>query len=644
MMMAKSSEYWRNRAELLEDAKNRAAGRYTAEIEKQFNLAQKTLDEQIEQWYGRFADNNGITLSEARKWLTGKDLAEFKWDVNEYIKHGKEAALNPAFIRQLENASARFHISRLEALKLKTQNTIEQLYNGVRTGNESLFGKIYRDSYYHTAFELQKGFSIGFDVAALSNKHVESVLSKPWTLDKRTFSDRIWQQKNNLITEIHTRLTQNAILGTPPDEAIKAIAKRFNVSKHQAGRLVMTESAYFMNAAQADAYEVLDVEEFEIIGTLDNSTCPECGSLDGVHMPMSQFEAGVTAPPYHCFCRCCTAPYFSDNGGERFARDAEGKGYYVPADMTYEDWKNKSVASQATNASQGLQAGAGGGTIQESAAVVQMMDALPAPIVNDPTSRQAFAEKIIDNMGIDRSNIPVTVERISNNTRGFCKFDASSSDAKVVYNQYTLQSQDPRSVEYQTKTAFHEAYHLKAEGKSTDVNAAAAAGRIEDWKTIEETFAEVSANYSAKVYGITDKLHPSYPKYLIKTLPRLKQTSRFSACAEISDFGKIALEERLTGSGSEWLKYYDSLFGTPFDDDAYFLKYLPYIEKNKQDLLQKFFENNPNWVTYKNQALGDIDNAIDGIKKGGKFTGLIDNEEILMRNLLLAAMNETGVL
>jgi SPP1 gp7 family putative phage head morphogenesis protein len=346
--MAKSSEYWRQRAEFLEDAKNRAAGRYTAEIEKQFNLARKTLDEQIEQWYGRFADNNGITLSEARKWLTGKDLAEFKWDVNEYIKHGKEAALNPAFVKQLENASARFHISRLEALKLKTQNTIEQLYNGVQAGSGSLFGKIYKDSYYHTAYELQKGFNIGFDVAALSDKHVESVLSKPWTLDKRTFSDRIWQQKNNLITEIHTRLTQNAILGTPPEEAIRAIAKRFNVSKHQAGRLVMTESAYFMNAAQIDAYKTLDVEEFEIIGTLDNRICPECGPLDGKHLPTSQFEPGVTAPPYHCFCRCCTAPYFSDNGGERFARDAEGKGYYVPADMKYTEWKayNKAIADE----------------------------------------------------------------------------------------------------------------------------------------------------------------------------------------------------------------------------------------------------------------------------------------------------------
>ncbi len=33
--------------------------------------------------------------------------------------------------------------------------------------------------------------------------------------------------------------------GEAPDKAIAAISKRFNVSKQNAGRVVMTESAYF---------------------------------------------------------------------------------------------------------------------------------------------------------------------------------------------------------------------------------------------------------------------------------------------------------------------------------------------------------------------------------------------------------------
>jgi SPP1 gp7 family putative phage head morphogenesis protein len=344
--MAGNSAYWRRRSELLEAATHEQAGKLTAEIERQFNLAQKAVDEQVEQWYGRFAANNGITLAEARQWLTGKDLAEWKWDVNEYIRHGKDAALNPAYIKQLENASARFHISKLDALKLKIQNTAESLYGQTGQRLTGAFEQIYKDNYYHMVYELQKGANIGWDIAAISQKQVESVLSKPWTLDKRTFSDRLWTRKQELIDTLHTQLTQNVILGKPPGDAIKTIAEKFNTSKSNAARLVNTESGYFAVKAQHDAFEALDVEEYEIVETLDSLTCPVCGEWDGKHLPMSQFEAGVTAPLYHANCRGCTCPYFADEadyGTERIARAADGKQYYVPSDMKYPEWKDKFV-------------------------------------------------------------------------------------------------------------------------------------------------------------------------------------------------------------------------------------------------------------------------------------------------------------
>jgi hypothetical protein len=72
--------------------------------------------------------------------------------------------------------------------------------------------------------------------------------------------------------------------------------------------------------------------------------------MDGKHFPMEQFEPGVTAPPFHVWCRSVTVPYFDDewgSNGERAARDDKGRTYYVPADMTYPEWKNKFVKSNA---------------------------------------------------------------------------------------------------------------------------------------------------------------------------------------------------------------------------------------------------------------------------------------------------------
>jgi SPP1 gp7 family putative phage head morphogenesis protein len=174
----------------------------------------------------------------------------------------------------------------------------------------------YLDSFYHSEFLLQEGFGVAWDLTAINETQLTKILSKPWTLDKQTFSDRLWTQKQALVNEVHTQLTQNMILGKASDEAIAAIAKKFNTSKHNAGRIVMTESAYFANLAQKNAFAKLGVKEYEIVTALDEKTCEICGPLDGKHFPLPQWEVGITAPIYHPFCRCCTAPYFDDLDGE----------------------------------------------------------------------------------------------------------------------------------------------------------------------------------------------------------------------------------------------------------------------------------------------------------------------------------------
>ena len=75
--------------------------------------------------------------------------------------------------------------------------------------------------------------------------------------------------------------------GEAPDKAIAAISKRFNVSKQNAGRVVMTESTYFSSAAQKDCFNELGVEKYRIIGTLDTKTCNICGDMDGKVFKMS---------------------------------------------------------------------------------------------------------------------------------------------------------------------------------------------------------------------------------------------------------------------------------------------------------------------------------------------------------------------
>lgn len=339
----KNSDYWKLRFEQLEAVSNKNATVLLSDLDAAYIKAQKQIENQIQVWYQRFATNNQITMAEAKRLLSTKELAELKWDVKEYIKYGQENEVNPIWMKQLENASAKYHISRLEALKIQTQQTVETLFGGQHDSIDALIKNTYLNGYYHTAYEIQNGFNIGWDVSAINDKQLEKIISKPWATDKKNFSDRIWNNRSNLINEVHTQLTQNVMLGKSPDESIKSIVKKFNTSKHNAGRLVMTESAYFSSQSQKDAFTDLDVEKFEIVATLDSLTSEICQQMDGQIFDMKDFEPGVTAPPFHPWCRTTTVPYFDDNFTERAARDEDGKTYYVDSKLKYPDWKKTFV-------------------------------------------------------------------------------------------------------------------------------------------------------------------------------------------------------------------------------------------------------------------------------------------------------------
>ena len=337
-----NGEYWQKRFELLEQAAHQQGVQCYADIEKQYRQAQKQLEGQIAAWYQRFASNNEVTLAEAKRMLNAKELAELKWDVNQYIQYGQENAINGTWVKQLENASARFHISRLEALKLQTQQSIEVMFGNQLDSIDSTMRNVYKSGYYHTAYEIQKGVGVGWDFSALDDKQISKVINKPWAVDGKNFSERIWGNRQKLVNELNNTLTQNIILGKDPQKAIDEIARKMNTSKTNAGRLVMTEEAFFSSAAQKDCFTELDVEQFEIVATLDSHTSDICRGMDGKHFKMSEWKVGETAPPFHVHCRSTTVPYFDDEFdevGERAARDEKtGKTYFVPGNMTYKEW------------------------------------------------------------------------------------------------------------------------------------------------------------------------------------------------------------------------------------------------------------------------------------------------------------------
>lgn len=340
-MATKNSDYWDRRSEQLEAVLNTKARSAYKELEKIFNAAIKAADKELVKWYTRFMMNEEVSLAEAKKLLKTKELEELRWTVEEYIEKGRANGISQDWEKQLENASARVHISRLEAIKLQLQNIIEQVYGQHRTIADNLMRDIYSESYYRNAFEVFQGIGIGWTFASFDENHLEKILNKPWAPDSFNFSKRIWNNKAKLVANVQKSLTQNLILGSDPQKSIDDIANKMNTSKYNAGRLIMTESAFFSGEARRECFNSLGVEQYRIVATLDMRTSEICRDMDGKVFKMSEYDPGMTAPPFHPYCRTTTAPYFADMDAfaERAARDPDsGKTYHVPANMTYNEW------------------------------------------------------------------------------------------------------------------------------------------------------------------------------------------------------------------------------------------------------------------------------------------------------------------
>lgn len=342
----KGAEYWKGRFEQIEQARHDIAAEFNFRVKEAIQEAMASIERDVAIWYQRIADNNEVSLAEARRLLKAGELKEFKWNVQRYIEAGRQNNVDGSWAKELENASAKFHITRLEALKMDIRNSVEILYAREVNATEEMARQIYLHDYYHAAFEIQKGIGVGWDIAAIDRTAMETLLHRPWAADGLNFSDRIWGNKTKLVNDLSQLLTRNVMLGRPPGDAVKDLMERTGRTETEAARLLYTESAYFGTISQHAAFVELGAKKYQFVATLDEKTSEICQALDGQVFDLKDLQPGANAPPMHPWCRSATAPYYADmaNVGVRAARNPEtGKTEYVPRSMTYKQWREKYV-------------------------------------------------------------------------------------------------------------------------------------------------------------------------------------------------------------------------------------------------------------------------------------------------------------
>lgn len=337
-----SKRYWEARSAQRELEAQLIAEKYLARMDQSLREAQQEIIKQIESFYSRYAIENQVTLSEARKYLTAKELKDFK---NIDLKRFKAMSLagNPDYDRILNATSYRVRISRLEALNLNIEMRMVELYggvNGLQRYTYTGLAEVYQDSYYKAMFDLYKSGAIaGKTVKALTDKTMEEILSYNWS--GKEFSKRIWGHQESTRLAIRKELERSFAVGRSIQKTTKAIVEVTNVSRSRAEALVRTEANFFHNAAAQKSYEDAGIDRYEVLATLDSRTSQVCRKQDGKIYKESDYKPGETAPPFHPRCRTTTIPYFDESEYMEHEKRQSADG--LIDSITYEEWFEKFV-------------------------------------------------------------------------------------------------------------------------------------------------------------------------------------------------------------------------------------------------------------------------------------------------------------
>ena len=330
-----SKEYWEKREAYKLKKGLKDIKKIERELLKSYKEAMDQIGKEISNLFYKYANENDLSYSDAKKYLNSSEFREFKRDLKSYIKL-IETTGDEELLLELNTLATKSRISRLEEMFYQCSKYINEVYENTNKRLTVAYSSTIKDNYYQTIFDTHKSIGVGVSFSYIDNDMIKEILAFPWS--GRHYSQNLWINRTKLKNAMVQELTQMIIQGKGVKETSKALSKRLDADYKNCVRLIHTEHSYFMGEATAKADEELEVEMYQYSSALDKRTCSDCGKWDGEIIKLSERVVGYNASPLHPYCRCTELPYIEDNLSTRFARDEKGKGIEVPSSMTYKEW------------------------------------------------------------------------------------------------------------------------------------------------------------------------------------------------------------------------------------------------------------------------------------------------------------------
>lgn len=346
---ARSRSYWQKRFLQEKDNQLTNAAEFESAMRARLKEVQPILEQEVDYWLNRYANNQEISKEDARKILSTIGTRDWHMTLKEFKRRAKKGG----FDKELDAEYFKSQLSRLENIDEQLTDMLSQYASSERDKLEHSLSNQFQQTYMHSIYmtQLEKA-KLSSNFANVNEYQVKAIVNKPW--NGSNFSKRIWKNYTEVLpNELGDALLRGTVLGHSHQQVFKMMRQRIkDVEDYQLHRLVITEMGHIAEAATADAYKEEGVEKYQYLATLESHTCEECAHLDGEIFDLKDRKDGINYPLIHPYCRCTTVPYIEGLPDDRlrWSRDPEtGKGTYVD-NMTFDQWK-KAVEYQRQNVS-----------------------------------------------------------------------------------------------------------------------------------------------------------------------------------------------------------------------------------------------------------------------------------------------------
>ena len=330
-------DYWRKRSEHRETVSSEHAKQAEQVLAYNYRKAASQMRKEINDFYKRYEGENGLTYAEAVREMNRAELREWRGSVEDYIKQIQNEENPQVRERLMREYDARYYnsrISRLDGLFGNANMILGDLYRRNEAEFRELLGGEYVDGFYKALYDIQTRLGYNGNFSTIDAQMVENALNYPWS--GANFSDRLWKNKEALMSSMREVITQGLIRGDSMPEMTRALAELLDASLSNAGRLIRTETSHIHNTAEIAAYDAAGYEEYEFMASFGERTCEVCGGLDGQHFKIADIQYGVNFPPVHPNCRCTTVGWDeADEAAELESAEQNA--------LTYDEWYAKYV-------------------------------------------------------------------------------------------------------------------------------------------------------------------------------------------------------------------------------------------------------------------------------------------------------------